>query len=44
MKKTVNRILIVALAVAMMLGTMSTAFAAGWNTGIGSGSIGETPV
>ena len=44
MKKTVNRILVVALAVAMMLGTMSTAFAAGWNTGIGSGSIGETPV
>ena len=44
MKKTVNRILVVALAVAMMLGTMSTAFAAGWNTGIGTGSIGETPV
>ena len=44
MKKTVKRILVVALAVAMMLGTMSTAFAAGWNTGIGSGSIGETPV
>lgn len=48
MKKQFNRILVVALAVAMMFSTFCTAFAAtgsgGFDPGAGAGSIGEDPV